>query len=51
MQEVEEIDGELRLLGAVPWSIRTQGVNPSTDRVDALLDERYRGRLLSTDVE
>ncbi len=45
MRDVNTIDSELRLLAAIRWSLREcGGVPPSTDRVDALLDERAHGR-------
>lgn len=40
MRDLDAIDADLRILRAVLLSIRAQGHQPSTDRVDALLDER-----------
>ena len=40
MRERETIDSEWRLLAAVRWSIRENGGEPSSRRVDELLDER-----------
>ena len=42
MRDRDTIDAELRLLGAVRWSIREQGDEPSSRLVDELLDERLR---------
>jgi hypothetical protein len=46
MRDPDTIDSELRLLAAVRWSIREHGGEPSSRRVDELLDERlaHRGR-------
>ena len=40
VRDRETIDAELRLLAAVRRSLREHGVDPGTQRVDALLDER-----------
>jgi hypothetical protein len=39
MRDLEAIDGELRLLAAVRWSIREHRGEPSSRQVDALLDD------------
>ncbi len=40
MRDLDTVDSELRLLAAVRRSIREHGGEPSSRRVDALLDER-----------
>jgi hypothetical protein len=40
LRDLDTIDSELWLLAAVRWSIREHGGEPSSRRVDELLDER-----------
>lgn len=40
MRDLDAIDSELRLLGAVRRSISEQGGQPSSRHIDELLDER-----------
>lgn len=44
MRDIDVIDQELRLLAAVRSTIREQGGQPTSSRVDALLDERLNAR-------
>ena len=41
MRTLDVIDSELRLLAAVRRAARDEGAEPSTELVDALLDERH----------
>jgi hypothetical protein len=52
MRDRETIDSELRLIALRRQSIRAQGGEPSSQRVDELLDERlaHRARTSETDV-
>lgn len=40
VRDCETIESELRLVAPVRWSIREHGVRPSSEHIDALLDER-----------
>jgi hypothetical protein len=40
VNDLADIDTELRLLAAIRRSVREQGVEPSIRQVDELLDER-----------